>query len=78
MSVSHDHSPQLLHEEVLSHSALLDTISMKSAKMAEHYVTQLELQDLQERYNTVRENAMVTSPSKSIKVSPSQIHARVF
>lgn len=57
--------PQLLHEEVLSHSALLDTISMKSANMAEHYVTQLELQDLQERYNAVRENAMVTSPSRT-------------
>ncbi|KAK6304736.1 hypothetical protein J4Q44_G00253220 [Coregonus suidteri] len=47
---------KLLYEEVLSHSSLLDTITMKGANMAEHYVTQLELQDLQERYNTVKDN----------------------
>ena len=50
---------QLLHEEVLSHSSLLETITAKSASMAEHYVAQLELQDLQERYNTVRHRAKV-------------------
>lgn len=52
---------QLLHEEVVSHSTLLETIAAKGASMAEHYVTQLELQDLQERYNTVKDNAMVMS-----------------
>ncbi|KAF1374585.1 hypothetical protein PFLUV_G00230620 [Perca fluviatilis] len=49
---------KLLHEEVLSHSTLLDTITAKSASIADNYVTQLELQDLQERYNTIKENAM--------------------
>ncbi|XP_052352542.1 nesprin-1-like isoform X4 [Oncorhynchus keta] len=47
---------KLLYEEVLSHSRLLDTITVKGANMAEHYVTQLELQDLQERYHTVKDN----------------------
>ncbi|XP_045574102.1 nesprin-1 isoform X3 [Salmo salar] len=51
---------KLLYEEVLSHSSLLDTITMKGANMAEHYVTQLELQDLQERYNNVKDNAKST------------------
>lgn len=50
---------QLLYEEVLSHSSLLDTITVKGTNMAEHYVTQLELQDLQERYNNVKDNAKV-------------------
>lgn len=52
---------QLLYEEVLSHSTLLDTITAKSASITENYVTQLELQDLQERYNTIKDNAMVIS-----------------
>ena len=46
---------QLLHKEVLSHS---DTITTNSA-MAKHYVAQLELQDLQEHYNTVKDKAKV-------------------
>lgn len=50
---------QLLYEEVLSHSPLLDTITAKSASIAENYVAQLELQDLQERYNTIKDNSMV-------------------
>lgn len=52
---------QLLYEEVLSHNTLLDTITAKSASIAENYVAQLELQDLQERYNTIKDNAMVKS-----------------
>ena len=50
---------QLLHEEVLSHSALLDTISVKSGNLSENYVNQLELQELQERYEAARDNARV-------------------
>ncbi|XP_045150652.1 nesprin-1 [Echinops telfairi] len=48
---------KLLNEEVLSHSSLLETIEVKRAGMTEHYVTQLELQDLQERYRAVQERA---------------------
>lgn len=51
---------QLLHEEVLSHNTLLDTITAKSSSMSENFVTQLELQDLQERYSSIKDNAMVT------------------
>jgi len=51
---------QLLYEEVLSHLTLLDTITAKGADIAENYVSQLELQDLQERYGTIKDNAMVT------------------
>lgn len=50
---------QLLLEDVLSHSSVLDVISMKGSSMAEHYVTQLEIQDLQERYNIVKNKAQV-------------------
>lgn len=50
---------QLLYEEVLSHSTLLDTITAKSVSISENFVTQLELQDLQERYNNIKDNAMV-------------------
>lgn len=50
---------QLLYEEVLSHNALLDTITAKSVSISENFVTQLELQDLQERYNNIKDNAMV-------------------
>ncbi|KAJ8270593.1 hypothetical protein GJAV_G00116870 [Gymnothorax javanicus] len=46
---------KLLHEEVLSHSSTLETIGMKGSNMAEHYVTQLEIQDLQERYSTIKD-----------------------
>ncbi|XP_074043952.1 nesprin-1 isoform X5 [Macrotis lagotis] len=45
---------KLLNEEVLSHSSLLETIEVKGAGMTEHYVTQLELQDLQERYKAIK------------------------
>ncbi|EPQ19233.1 Nesprin-1 [Myotis brandtii] len=48
---------KLLNEEVLSHSSLLETIEVKGAGMTEHYVTQLELQDLQERYRAIQERA---------------------
>lgn len=52
---------QLLYEEVLSHSTLLDTITAKSDSISENFVTQLELQDLQERYNTIKDSTMVTT-----------------
>ncbi|KAG2468780.1 SYNE1 protein, partial [Polypterus senegalus] len=48
---------KLLHEEVLSHKSLLETITVKGSGMAEHYVTQLEIQELQERYSTLKEKA---------------------
>ena len=50
---------QLLYEEVLGHSTFLETITAKSLSISENYVTQLELQELQERYNTIKDNAMV-------------------
>lgn len=50
---------QLLSEEVLTHSSLLETIEMKGSGMAEHYVTQLELQDLQERYKFLKDRTRV-------------------
>ncbi|XP_009975913.1 PREDICTED: nesprin-1-like, partial [Tauraco erythrolophus] len=46
---------KLLSEEVLSYSSLLETIEAKGSGMAEHYVTQLELQDLQERYKFLKD-----------------------
>ncbi|XP_059684163.1 nesprin-1-like [Gavia stellata] len=46
---------KLLSEEVLSHSCLLETIEVKGSGMAEHYVTQLEFQDLQERYKFLKD-----------------------
>ncbi|XP_010149958.1 PREDICTED: nesprin-1-like, partial [Eurypyga helias] len=46
---------KLLSEEVLSHCSLLETIEAKGSGMAEHYVTQLELQDLQERYKFLKD-----------------------
>ncbi|XP_009945808.1 PREDICTED: nesprin-1-like, partial [Leptosomus discolor] len=46
---------KLLSEEVLSHSSLLETIEAKGSGMTEHYVTQLELQDLQERYKFLKD-----------------------
>jgi len=60
---------QLLYEEVLSHSTLLDTITAKSAGITENYVTQLELQELQEHYNTVKDSAMVLSSRMLMNVS---------
>ncbi|XP_016071417.1 PREDICTED: nesprin-1 [Miniopterus natalensis] len=61
---------KLLTEEVLSHSSLLETIEIKGASMTEHYVTQLELQDLQERYRAIRERAKeaVTKSEKRVRL----------
>lgn len=50
---------QLLSEEVLSHSSLLETIEAKGSGMAEHYVTQLELQELQDRYKLLKDRTRV-------------------
>lgn len=44
---------------MLSHGSLLETIQVKRAAMTEHYVTQLELQDLQERHQVLKEKAKV-------------------
>lgn len=49
----------MLYEEVLSHNTLLETITAKSASISENFVSQLELQDLQERYNTIKDSALV-------------------
>ncbi|XP_063773938.1 nesprin-1 isoform X14 [Pseudophryne corroboree] len=57
----------LLNEEVLSHGSLLDTIEKKGSSMTEHYVTQLELQDLQERYNTLKEKTK-EAISRAVKI----------
>lgn len=38
---------------------MLETIELKGAGMTEHYVTQLEFQDLQERYRAIKERAKV-------------------
>ncbi|XP_009867463.1 PREDICTED: nesprin-1, partial [Apaloderma vittatum] len=46
---------KLLSEEVLSHNSLLETIEMKGSGMTEHYLAQLELQDLQERYKFLKD-----------------------
>ncbi|GCB70645.1 hypothetical protein scyTo_0005735, partial [Scyliorhinus torazame] len=40
-----------------SHRRLLETIQAKGESMAQHYVTQLELQELQERFNNLSEKA---------------------
>lgn len=50
---------QLLYEEVLSHSSPLETIATKGSNMAEHYTTQQEVQQLQCRYNALKEKAKV-------------------
>ncbi|KAB0392836.1 hypothetical protein E2I00_007090, partial [Balaenoptera physalus] len=61
---------KLLNEEVLSHSSLLETIEVKGAGMTEHYVTQLEFQDLQERYRDIRERTKeaVTKSEKLVRL----------
>ncbi|KAM6459267.1 nesprin-1-like [Liasis olivaceus] len=51
---------KLLKEEIFSHSTLLETIEVKSTDMTEHYVTQLELQDLRERYQFLKDRIMET------------------
>ncbi|XP_027896443.1 nesprin-1 isoform X8 [Xiphophorus couchianus] len=48
---------KLLYEEVLSHSSPLETIATKGSNMTEHCTTQQEVQQLQSRYNTLKENA---------------------
>ncbi|XP_047184446.1 nesprin-1 isoform X2 [Scophthalmus maximus] len=48
---------KLLYEEVLSHSNPLETIATKGSNMAEHYTTQQEVQQLQCRYNALKEKA---------------------
>ncbi|XP_063352154.1 nesprin-1 isoform X7 [Pelmatolapia mariae] len=48
---------KLLYEEVLSHSSPLETIATKGSNMAEHYTTQQEVQQLQCRYNSLKEKA---------------------
>ncbi|XP_039981880.1 nesprin-1-like isoform X3 [Xiphias gladius] len=48
---------KLLYEEVLSHNSPLETIATKGSNMAEHYTTQQEVQQLQCRYNTLKEKA---------------------
>ncbi|XP_062833321.1 nesprin-1 isoform X16 [Anolis carolinensis] len=49
---------KLLKEEVFSHSTLLETIEVKGMGMTEHYVTQLELQDIRERYQFLKDRIM--------------------
>lgn len=41
---------------------MLEAIELKGAGMTEHYVTQLEFQDLQERYRAITERAKVLLP----------------
>lgn len=55
----HFYSLKLLNEEVLSHTSLLETIEAKGAAMTEHYITQLEFQELQERYRVIKERTKV-------------------
>lgn len=58
---------QLLYEEVLSHSSPLETIATKGSNMAEHYTTKQEVQQLQCRYNALKEKAKVlTKQNKSL------------
>lgn len=52
-------SSQLLYEEVLSHSSPLETIATKGSNMAEHCTTQQEVQQLQCRYNSIKDKAKV-------------------
>lgn len=52
-------SLQLLYEEVLSHSSPLETIATKGSNMAEHCTTQQEVQQLQCRYNNLKDKAKV-------------------
>ncbi|KAM8791856.1 nesprin-1-like [Rhynchonycteris naso] len=61
---------KLLSEEVLSHSSLLETIEIKGAGMTEHYVTQVEFLELQERYSAVQERAKeaVTKSEKLVRL----------
>ncbi|KAG1946578.1 nesprin-1 [Pimephales promelas] len=65
---------KLLSEDVLSHSSVLDVISMKGSNMAEHYVTQLEIQDLQERYNIVKNKAQCAVAKAEELVSGHQVY----
>ncbi|KTF86540.1 hypothetical protein cypCar_00031779 [Cyprinus carpio] len=69
---------KLLLEDVLSHSSVLDVISMKGSNMAEHYVTQLEIQDLQERYNIVKDKAQCAVAKAEELVSAHQEYQRTL
>ncbi|XP_060687754.1 nesprin-1-like isoform X2 [Hemiscyllium ocellatum] len=48
---------KLLYEDTRSHSRLLETIQAKGESMAQHYVSRLELQELQERFSNLSEKA---------------------
>ncbi|CAL8394133.1 unnamed protein product, partial [Arctogadus glacialis] len=48
---------KLLYEEVLSHSSPLETIATKGSNMAEHYITQQEVQQLHLRYSALKDKA---------------------
>ncbi|GCC43170.1 hypothetical protein chiPu_0027087, partial [Chiloscyllium punctatum] len=48
---------QLLYEDTQSHRRLLETIQVKGESMAQHYVSRLELQELQERFSNLSEKA---------------------
>lgn len=52
---------QLLYEEVLSHSSPLQTIATKGSNMAEHTVTQQEIQKLNEKYAAIKDKAKVST-----------------
>uniref|UniRef100_UPI00398E76DD nesprin-1 n=1 Tax=Pristiophorus japonicus TaxID=55135 RepID=UPI00398E76DD len=48
---------KLLYEDTLSHSRLLETIQAKGESMTQHYVTRLELQELEERFSNLSDKA---------------------
>lgn len=56
---------QLLYEEVMSHGSLLETIGKKGSGMAEHYVTRLEVQELQDHYAAIKEKSKVVGVTLS-------------
>lgn len=55
---------QLLYEEVLSHSSLLETIATKGSNLPEHSATQQEVQELGERYEAIKDKAKVRLRNK--------------
>lgn len=50
---------QLLYEEVLSHTSLLETIATKGSNLPEHSATQQEVQKLSEQYGAIKDKAKV-------------------
>lgn len=58
---------QLLYEDIGSHSQLLETIQAKGESMAQHYVTRLELQELQERFHSLSDKAKVQNKPSALK-----------